>query len=69
MKDHMKKYETSLVRVPQIEAKLVIQYNKIPVNDHYQYIMSKSIEEYLEKVKGYSTQDISVNFKLHIPSL
>ena len=68
-KEPLKDFETQILRVPLIEAILRFQYNNNEVNNHYRDVGWKSIDQYLENIKSYSTHNIAIEFKLHIPSL
>lgn len=68
-KEVRKHYETQLLRIPLIETILRFQYNNAEINNHYRDVGCQTIEEYMENIKDYSTQNIAIEIMLHVPSL
>lgn len=68
-KEPLKDFETQLLRIPLIETILRFQYNNAEVNNHYRDVGCANVEEFIQKIKDYSTHNIAIEIMLHIPSL
>jgi len=66
-KDKLKKNETSLVHIPQVEVSVSVVFEHHPGVDHYLHYV-RTEEEFKERMANFKAQDIEITMKLNLAS-